>query len=122
VEGEAVRVVTRSEAVTHGSGAARHAGAVSSSSDIILFLDSDMLADSRHVEAHARWHHVCDHALVLGRKWFVDVTALTPEGIDATLAAGGQLEDLLDREAPAQRHEWQEAQIAQQDDLHLDSD
>lgn len=117
-----VRVVTRSEAVSHGSGAARDAGARASTSDIVLFLDSDMLADTRHIEAHARWHHVCDHALVLGRKWFVDVADVSPEQIDAVLGDGGQMDDLLDPAAPVQRHDWQEAQISAQHDLQEDSD
>lgn len=117
-----MRLVTRAEALTHGSGAARHEGALASSSDILLFLDSDMLADTRHVEAHARWHHVCDHALVLGRKWFVDVEGLTAEAIDAALADGVATVDLLAPGAPAARHDWQEAQILAQDDLRLDSD
>lgn len=119
---EDVRVVRRAEAVSHGSGAARDAGARASTADVLLFLDSDMLADAHHVEAHARWHHVCDHALVLGRKWFVDVAGLTPEAVGATLRDGGRLDDLLDPTAPAQRHDWQEAQIAAQQDLQLDTD
>jgi GT2 family glycosyltransferase len=117
-----VRMITRQEATSHGSGAARHAGAQSSSADILLFLDSDMLVDPRHVEAHARWHHVCDHALVLGRKWFVDVAGLTPEAIDTALADGLELTDVFPAAAPPQRHEWQEAHIVEQDDLVLDTD
>lgn len=118
---DGTRLVRREEAQSHGSGAARHAGALATDAPVVLFLDSDMLADPAHVEAHARWHHVCDHALVLGRKWFVDVADLDPAGIDRAGRAGTGVGDLLTgrRWRP---HQWQEDQIELQDGLTQDVD
>ncbi|WP_109472451.1 glycosyltransferase family A protein [Ornithinimicrobium cavernae] len=115
------RVVRRDEAQSHGSGAARHAGALASDSDIVLFLDSDMLADPRHVEAHARWHHVCDHAVVLGHKWFVAVDDLTPESIAAAGASGTGVAALVEGRRQG-THAWQEDLIRDQDNLTHDVD
>lgn len=114
-------LVRRDEAQSHGSGAARHAGAVATDAPIVLFLDSDMLADPAHVEAHARWHHVCDHALVLGRKWFVSVDDLDPEGIDRAGREGTGVGDLLTGRR-WRTHQWQEDQIELQDRLTQDVD
>ncbi len=36
----------------HGSGRARHAGAEAATSDVVLFLDADIVATRTHVEAH----------------------------------------------------------------------
>lgn len=99
----------------HGSGRARHVGSTHTEADILLFLDADMVADRAHLEAHARWHHLTPHAVVLGRKWFVDFTGLSPDEVgDATAAA--QLETLLgDREREG--HLWQEEFISSREDL-----
>lgn len=115
------RLVTAGSAQSHGSGGARHAGALASDSDIVLFLDSDMMADSRHVEAHARWHHVCDHALVLGRKWFVEVEDITPAAIGTAMGEGAGLPGLLDGRRQ-RTHDWQEALVDAQNQLTLNSD
>ncbi len=115
------RIVRRTEAQSHGSGAARHTGALASDSDILLFLDSDMLADPQHVEAHARWHHVCDHAVVLGHKWFVSVDDLTPQAIARAGAEGAGVADLVQGRKHG-THTWQEDQILAQEQLTQDVD
>lgn len=115
------RLLRRDEASSHGSGAARHAGAVATEAEILLFLDSDMLADRHHVEAHARWHHVCDHALVLGRKWFVDADDLDASTIEQAARAGTGVGDLLTGRR-WRTHQWQEDMISLQDRLTQDVD
>lgn len=115
------QMVRRDEAQSHGSGAARHTGALATEADILLFLDSDMLADPRHVEAHARWHHVCDHAVVLGRKWFVQVDGLTPQAIAAAGAEGTGVASLVEGRKHG-KHTWQEDQIRAQHKLTQDVD
>lgn len=117
----ATRVLRRSEMQSHGSGAARDAGARASTAEILLFLDSDMLADPRHVEAHARWHHVTDEAVVLGRKWFVAVDDITPGQLDREARQGHHVGDLLsDRRQGL--HGWQEELIESHDGLSRDED
>lgn len=99
----------------HGSGRARHAGAIASAGDVILFLDADMIAHRDHVAAHARWHQVIDDAVVLGYKQFVDVT-----GIDAPAVARATAADEMDgllAGRHASRHAWQEDLFAATDGL-----
>lgn len=104
----------------HGSGRARHAGALAAADragsdtapddDIILFLDADMVATRTHVEAHARWHHVTADAVVLGRKEFVEFDALTAR--DVHHATRNDTFDALLSGRPRQKHVWQEQFIA----------
>ncbi len=108
------------EAQAHGSGRARHAGAKHTMAEVVLFLDADMVADRHHVEAHARWHHLTPHAVVLGRKWFVDFTAITPSEVWEATAASDLTTVLAGRELS--RHEWQEDFISQRRRLTTDSD
>lgn len=116
---ESTRFLRLDEAQSHGSGRARHAGAQSTTADVVLFLDADMVADRDHVDAHARWHHATSQALVLGRKWFVDFSGITPSEVAAHGPDG--LGPLL--EGRRQRgHVWQEDFIASQDNLSIDSD
>lgn len=92
----------------HGSGRARHAGAeqASTSSNVLLFLDADMVATQTHVEAHARWHHVVSDAVVLGRKTFVDFDGIGPAAVRQAVAHDA-LPSLLNGR-PHQRHTWWE--------------
>jgi glycosyltransferase involved in cell wall biosynthesis len=50
-----------------GAGAARRAGAAAATSDILAFLDSDVRVPHHYLEAHARWHHVANNAVVVGQ-------------------------------------------------------
>lgn len=115
------RVVRRDEQSSHGSGAARHAGALASSGEILLFLDSDMLADTHHVEAHARWHHLTDLALVLGHKFFVDVSDITAQDVHEAAGADAGLAGLFEGR-PWRRHDWQEEHITAREGLTVDDD
>lgn len=115
------RIVRRDEVSSHGSGAARHSGAQAGSGEILLFLDSDMIADRRHVEAHARWHHATDAALVLGHKWFVDVDGITPREVWNAAAGEAGIGGLLNGRL-WESHDWQEEHIASRDGLTLDDD
>ena len=65
---------TRVVPVESGWGRANacHTGALASDGDVLHWLDSDMLVEREQVEAQLRWHHLVDHAVVLGHKWFVD--------------------------------------------------
>lgn len=100
---------------SHGSGRARDAGARSTTGDVMLFLDADMIATKTHVEAHARWHHAVADAVVLGRKRFVDT-----DGITAVQVAGAVRADDMDgllagREQSS--HRWVESMIKATDHL-----
>ncbi|MGW0804972.1 glycosyltransferase [Nonomuraea sp. NPDC002799] len=64
------RVVRVSEG--WGRGAARQTGQLAATGDVIHWLDSDMLLADDHLEAHLRWHHLIDYAVVIGDTRFVD--------------------------------------------------
>ncbi|MEV0618085.1 glycosyltransferase [Nonomuraea sp. NPDC050404] len=64
------RVVRVSEG--WGRGAARQTGQLAATGDVIHWLDSDMLLADDHIEAHMRWHHLIDYAVVIGDTRFVD--------------------------------------------------
>lgn len=113
-------LISLGEAQSHGSGRARHAGAMHTDADVVLFLDADVVPEHQHVEAHARWHHLTHRAVVLGRKWFVDFAGITPEQVQDRASAGRVL-SLLKGRSP-KRHTWQEDYIAGQEDLTQDTD
>ena len=109
---------TRLVRVTEGWGRANalQTGLEASTGEVVLWLDADMLVFAEHVEAHARWHHVIDHAVVLGTKRFVDPGLdATPDEV-RTHVADGRIAQLHDW-ATAQPHTWLENNWARTDDL-----
>ncbi len=103
----------------HGFGAprARNTGAQAASHNILLFLDSDMLAEADWVTAHARWHHAVSDALTLGFDAYVAV-----DNIDAEAVRGrsGLLQELFsDRPTDP---DWVETHMVRTRDLTSRSD
>ena len=86
-----VRVV-RQERRGFGLPGARNAGARAAAHDVLLFLDSDLLAEAGWIAAHARWHHAVSDALTIGFYAQVDADGLDPDVIGAHT---GPLEELL---------------------------
>ena len=70
--------VVRQERSGFGLARARNTGARAAAHDVLLFLDSDMLAEAGWIAAHARWHHAVSDALTVGFSACVAV-----DGIDA---------------------------------------
>ncbi|RVX47834.1 GT2 family glycosyltransferase [Nonomuraea polychroma] len=64
-----------------GRGAARQTGQLAASGAVIHWLDSDMLLAEDHLEAHMRWHHLIDYAVVIGDTRFVEAPG--EEGIQS---------------------------------------
>ncbi|MEE6283146.1 glycosyltransferase family A protein [Georgenia sp. MJ170] len=112
------RVLRVDEAQQHGSGRARDRGARSTEADIVLFLDADMVVSATHLESHARWHHLTPHAVVLGRKRFVDFDGITSDDV-ARAVAEDSLPALLDGR-DSKRHSWQEAFVKERSRLTRD--
>ena len=79
----------RSTTESWGRAHACHVGALAAEGDVLHWLDADMLPHHDEVEAQLRWHHLLDHAVVLGSKTFVDITAGLPD-LDGTLATVGR--------------------------------
>ena len=69
-------VVVRQEDCGFGLARARNNGARAAAHEILVFLDCDMMAESDHLLAHARWHHSISDALTLGLHSYADATHL----------------------------------------------
>ena len=84
--------VLRQERCGFGLARARNTGVRAAAHDILLFLDSDMLAETDWMVAHARWHHVVSDALTLGPRGHVAM-----DGIDAEMVRRrtGSLKELF---------------------------
>lgn len=109
---------TRVLRVEEGWGRANaiQTGVEDTDGEIVMWLDDDMLVFAEHLEAHARWHHVIDHAVVLGTKRFVDPdVGWTPEQVRDRVA-DGSVATLHDWESSIP-HTWVEDLWAETDDL-----
>ena len=73
--------VVRQERRGFGIARARNTGVRAAAGDILLFLDSDMIAEAGWVAAHARWHHVVSDALTVGFCTYVSVDGINAETI-----------------------------------------
>lgn len=104
---------TRIVRVEEGWGRANacHTGALASDGQVVHWLDADMLVEPEQVEAQLRWHHLVDHAVVLGHKWFVDPQPLLARAPDAR----GRLHEVF-ADAERERH-WVEDVWDKTDDL-----
>lgn len=67
-----------------------NAGIRASKGEVIVRLDSDVIPERGHVEAHLRWHHVADYFTVVGKLAFVDISvdSLQPLNVRDAVAAG----------------------------------
>jgi GT2 family glycosyltransferase len=103
-----------------GSAYSVAVGSEAASGDVILRLDADMVVYRDHVEAHMRWHHLVDYAVVLGHKMFVDPNE-RPEAVPspAEVAAAterGTSSDLFPGMSQT-AHEWIERVYERTDHL-----
>lgn len=83
--------VVRQERRAFGLARARNTGARAATGDILLFLDSDTLAEARWVEMHARWHHVVSDALTVGLRHYVGIDGVDAETIRSRIGSLGEL-------------------------------
>lgn len=104
---------TRIVRVEEGWGRANacHTGVLASEGQVVHWLDADMLVEPDEVEAQLRWHHLVDHAVVLGHKWFVDPQPLLARAPDAR----GRLHEVF-ADVERERH-WVEDVWDKTDDL-----
>lgn len=75
--------VVRQQRRGFGAPRARNLGAAHARGEVLVFLDADMIPESHHVEAHARWHHVCPYAVTLGPRTHVDAAGLAASDVAA---------------------------------------
>lgn len=98
-----------------GAGRARNRGAAETSGDIVIFLDSDIVAAPDVVERHARWHHVVPYAFVTGILTYVPVDEISPSELDA-LIVEDRLAGLLEPNETDAQH-WRERTFSRTFDL-----
>jgi len=101
-----------------GRANACHTGALAADGDVIHWLDSDMLACREHVEAQLRWHHVIDHAVILGYKRFVEPESIfdrSPAEVRDLVAAGDA--DAVFAGLAHDPHDWVEDWYDRTEDL-----
>ncbi len=87
--------VVRQERRGFGAPRARNTGVRAAAHDILLFLDSDMMAEAGWMAGHARWHHVVSDALTQGFHAYVSVNGISAEAIRCR--TGSLKERLSDR-------------------------
>jgi len=104
---------------TWGRAHACHTGALNSEGEVLHWLDSDMLPYVDQIESQLRWHHLIDHAVVLGDKRFVDVSQGLPD-FEETLAMlrEGRGDDLFE-DRWTSSHDWVDEYIDRTDGLVL---
>ncbi len=73
--------LVRQEHCGFGAPRARNTGVRAAAHDVVLFLDSDMLAEAGWIAAHARWHHAVSDALTLGSHSHVAMDEIDAETI-----------------------------------------
>jgi GT2 family glycosyltransferase len=101
-----------------GLARARNTGARAADSEILVFLDCDMMPEAGWLAEHARWHHAANDALTLGFRAHVEV-----DGIDAAAVrtrAGSLTELLADR--AAERPAWIEYHMTRTRELTSNDD
>ena len=98
-----------------GLARARNRGARVARGDILVFLDCDMVPEPWQIEAHARWHHVTDHAVTIGFRRHVEFGGLDPDDVLEALD-GGDLTGLF-AEHEQQWPEWVDGHMLRTDDL-----
>ena len=101
-----------------GLARARNTGARAANSEILVFLDCDMMPEAGWLAEHARWHHASNDALTLGFRAHVEV-----DGIDAVTVRTrtGSLTDLF-ADRPSDRPEWIEYHMTRTRELTSDDD
>lgn len=108
------RVVRREGA--WGRANAFHTGVRHATGHVIHRLDGDMLPLRDEVENHMRWHHLLDHAVVLGHKTFVDPRELPVREDVVAAVREGRVSQMLDGVTQSD-HEWVERYWRETDDL-----
>jgi GT2 family glycosyltransferase len=95
-----------------GIAAAVDAGIGAAAGEVIVRLDSDVVADRHHVEAHARWHEAGDYFVVIGKLAFIDIDLATdplaPERVRDAVAVGEAAALFADRQVG---DEWEVALV-----------
>lgn len=82
-------------------------GAEHAQGDVLHRLDADMVPRRDHVERQMRWHHLIDHAVVLGHKLFLDAEDLPPVADVLEAVEADTLEQLFAGRR-TEEHDWVE--------------
>jgi glycosyltransferase involved in cell wall biosynthesis len=86
-----------------GRGWARQTGAATAGGDVLHWIDSDMILDREHIEAHMRWHHLASYTVVLGDVRFTPDEAGPSAQEVFSAVESGDAEKLFETSTP---HTW----------------
>lgn len=98
-----------------GPGAARAAGAEQAQGEILMFMDSDIIASRSMVANYVKWPAVLEEALVLGFRDFIDPVGLTADDVRSH-AQTGTLEELLIPRLGQEGQDWIDNFLERSDD------
>lgn len=98
-----------------GPGAARAAGADQAQGEILMFMDSDIIASRSMVANYVKWPAVLEEALVLGFRDFIDPVGLTADDVRSH-AEEGNLEELLFPRLGQEGQDWIDNFLKRSDD------
>lgn len=91
-------------------------GAAAAEGEVIHWLDADMVPGREEVARQMRWHHLIDHAVVVGHKLFVDADDLPAVADLRRAVVDDRLSELLAGRW-TEEHGWVEAIWRRTDDL-----
>lgn len=114
-----VITVRRESDGTFGAGGARNLGASSASGDVLVFLDSDLLAGPSAVESLARWCIAEPAAMVTALLAFFDDETLPSDELDAAID-GGSIASLLNP-ISTNDQSWRDKTFTRTHDLTTDT-
>jgi GT2 family glycosyltransferase len=95
--GLSIRCIPNRPHQVFGAGIARCTGAASSSADVLVFLDADIVCDRDLISRHMAWHHRVPYALVSDEILFADVGSLTENEFALAVGEGTVAGLLCDR-------------------------
>jgi len=114
-----VATVRRDTDGTFGAGRARNIGARDATGEVLLFLDTDILAGPRAVESLARWCLTDPAAMVTAILGFFDDEALPRDELNAAITEGS-LAELL-RPIASHDQSWRDNTFTRTHDLTTDA-
>lgn len=119
INGIPVKTVRCEDSGIFGAGRARNAGAAKARGDVLVFLDSDLLAGVDAIEYLVRWQHLAPYSMVTGVLGFFDDEVIDEAEMRTAIDAATLPALLADRLSDDQV--WRERTFGRTFDLTVDT-